>query len=142
MVEILWWVDTAIWEFKNSDFSSQMKIDWDYSLVIRYKRERDNICRTACALSFDLDEEWNICINQLQWSNDKKVSFRFHSSFNDIGFYAKLIEESFSKKWIYVYVTKIPVWLEWASYSSKAGVKYNTLSNICTAFNNKYGLEE
>lgn len=140
IVEILWWLKPAGVEFQDSVFSSKIILDWNYSLVIRYKREKDNIYHPACTLSFNLDDNWNICINQLQGSNDRNVSFRFHSSFNHISFYIKLIEESFSKNWIYIYVVDFPKCLEWASYSSKAIDRYRVLSNVCQWLNRKYWL--
>lgn len=142
IVEVLWWLKQASWEFSDSELSSKLLIDGQYALVIRYKREKDWKYHPACTLSFDEDENWNISLNQLQWSKDKHIAFRFHSSFNHISFYLKLIEESFSKRWVFVYVKNIPEWLEWASYSSNAFSSYNILRTWIIWLNKKYGLEK
>ncbi len=141
-VEILWWLNTASDEFKNSDFKWKLLIDWDYSLVIRYKREKENTTRSACTLSFDEDNKWNICINQIQWSKDKHIAFRYHSSFDNLRFYLKLIEESFSKKWVYVYIKEIPKGLESASYASNIHSTYKNLKKWLIYLNTKYNLRK
>jgi hypothetical protein len=142
MVEILWWLERSNDEFSESTYSSKLLLDWKYSLVIRYKREKDNKFHPAVTLSFDVDENENICIDQFQWSNDKHISFRFFSSFDSINFYLKLIEESFSKKWIYTYVKNIPDWLENASYASNAWKNYKKLTEWIKSLNDKYNLNK
>lgn len=142
IVEVLWWLKRAPREFWESEFSSKLLIDGQYALVVRYKREKDWTYRPACTLSFDEDDDWNICLNQLQWSKDKHIAFRFHSSFNHISFFLKLIEESFSKKWVFVYVKEVPEWLEWASYSSNAFRTYDILRTRIIWLNKKYWLEK
>lgn len=97
MVEILWWLRMASHEFSDSTFSSKMLLDGKYALVVRYKREKDGKYRPTCTLWFDADANW-VHIRQIQWSNDKSIAFRFHSSFNSTAFLLKLIEESFIKK--------------------------------------------
>lgn len=141
MVEILWWLTKAPGEFGESEYSSKILIDWEYAIVIRYKREKDGKYHPACTLSFDEDESWNVVINQIQWSKDKHIAFRFHSSFNNLAFYMKMMEETFSKRGIYVYVKDIPDWLEWASYSSKAYNSYNILRTAIIGLNRKYNLK-
>ncbi len=123
MVEILWWLHPASGEFWDSTFSSKMLLDGKYALVVRYKREKDGKYRPACTIWFDADED-GVHIRQIQWSNDKNVAFRFHSSFNTTAFLLKLIEESFIKKGIPVHTDIFPKWLENASYSSKASERY------------------
>lgn len=142
MVEILWWLEKAQSEVNQSEYSSKLLIDGDFSLVMRYKREKDGTFRPACILSFDQDNAWNIIINQLQWTKDKHIWFRFHSSFKHIEYFIKLIEESFIKKWIYVEVKNIPEWLEWASYSSKAFSSYNILRESIKRLNREYSVEK
>ena len=101
MVEVLWGMESAGTEIRDSDFSHKVLIDGQYALVMRYKREKDGTYRPACVLSFDEDEGGNITLNQLQWSHDKHIWYRFHSSFNQVGYFVKLIEESFIKKGIF-----------------------------------------
>lgn len=139
-VEILWWITNADTEVKESDYASKILIDWKYSLIMRYKREKDGKTYPACTLSFNQEDSWNICINQLQWTKTK-VSFRFNSSFNTVSYYLKLIEESFTKKWIFVYVTDFPEGLEWASYWSNAINNYIKLKNWISILNQKYWLK-
>jgi hypothetical protein len=123
MVEILGWVNIASGEFADSTYSRKMLIDGDIALVIRYRREKDNTYRPACAIGFNRIE-WGLHIQQLQWSNDKNVAFRFHSSFNTPAFLLKLIEESFIRKWILVTTELFPSGLENASYASRASERY------------------
>lgn len=141
MVELLWWVKHPQWEISDSDFSSKVLIDGEYSLVMRYKREKDGGYRPACILSFDQDNAGNIMINQLQWTKDKHIGFRFHSSFKHIEYFIKLIEESFIKKWIYVEVKNIPEWLEGVSYASQAHKTYQILSGTIHRLNKEYGVK-
>lgn len=140
MVEILWWAKEASGEFKDSEFSSKLLLDGQFALVLRYKREKDGKSYPACTLWFDEDQFGNIQVNQLQWSKDKHIAFRFHSSFNSVAYYFELLEETFLKKWIYVWVEKFPEWLEWASYSSNAYNSYNILRTAIEWLNKKYGL--
>lgn len=56
MVEILWWLKKAPGEFGDSEYSSKILIDWEYAIIIRYKREKDGKYHPACTLSFDEDE--------------------------------------------------------------------------------------
>ncbi len=123
IVEILWGIQKAPGEFSESTFSSKMILDGDIALVIRYKREKDEKYRPVCAISFNESEE-GIHIKQIQWSNDKSVAFRFHSSFKSTEFLLKLIEKSFIEKWIPVTVEQFPKWLEDASYASRASQRY------------------
>lgn len=140
LVEILGWLQSAQWEFNESEYSSKIQLDGDYALVVRYKREKDNKYHPACALSFDQDNAGNICINQVQWSKDKHSAFRFHSSFNHLEFYIQLIEETFIKNGIYVSVKDLPDGIEWASYSSKAHRSYEILQTAIIGLNSKYGV--
>jgi len=142
IVEVLWWLHEAKDEFWNSEFSNKLLLDWKYSLVIRYKREKDWSYRTACALSFDKDENGNIRVNQLTWSNDNHVAFRFNSSFNSVKFYTKLIEDTFSKKWVYVEVVDVPTWLENVANWSRANMTYTRLRNWINSLNEKYNLKK
>lgn len=142
MVEILWWIQKAQSEVDQSEYSSKVLIDGDFSLVMRYKREKDGSYRPACTLSFDQDTEGNIYINQLQWTKDKHIWFRFHSSFKHIEYFIKLIEESFIKKWIYVEVKQRPDWIESASYSSQAFWNYNILRETIKRLNSEYGVKK
>lgn len=135
MVEILGWLKSASAELSQSEYAAKLDIDGDFSLVMRYKREKDGEYYPACMLSFDQDEAGNITINQLQGTKQKTVAYRFHSSFDHIEYFIKLIEESFIKKWIYVEVRDFPEWLEGASYSSKAYQSYNTLRETIKRLN-------
>jgi hypothetical protein len=135
----LWWLKPASEEFKESELSSRLLLDWQYSLVIRYRKEKDWKYYPACALSFDLDENW-IIINQLQWSKDKKISYKFNSSFNSVHFYIDLIEQTFSSKWIFVSVTPTPKWTEEFCNESEVIKKYERLRIWIEKLNKKYWL--
>lgn len=137
MVEILWWLHVASGEFWDSYFSSKMLLDGNYAIVVRYRREKDSIYRPTCAIGFDADES-GVHIRQIQWSNDKHVAFRFHSSFNTPAFFLKVIEESFIKKWISVTVEPFPKWLEDVSYASKSRERYQILWSAVEGIRKKY----
>lgn len=139
-VEILWWLHGAEKEFEWDEFERQMKLDGDYSILLRYKREKDGKYRVAWALSYNEDESGNVMITQIQGSTDKHVAFRFHSSFDKLWFYKKVIEESFSKKGIYVEVIDLPNGLENASYSSKAWWYYDNFRRAIEWLNKKYSI--
>lgn len=138
LVEVLWWLDFSSEEFLNSSYSNKIILEWKYSLVIRYKRETDWKYHPACVLSFDEDEKWNININNFSGSKDKRVAYRFFSSFDSIKYFIKLIEESFLKKWIYVWIEDFPTWIEGASYSSNAHSNYELLRKTIKSLNFKY----
>lgn len=53
-----------------------------------------------------------IHIRQFQGSNDKKVAFRFNSSFKIEDYLVKILEESFVKKGIPVTVERFPTGIE------------------------------
>lgn len=137
MVELLWWVHSASTEFWDSSLSSKMLLDGKYALVMRYQREKDGQYRPVCTLWFNANED-GIQIRQIQWSNDKKVAFRFHSSFNTTAFLLKLIEESFLKKNIPVHAVPFPQWLEDASYSSRASERYQIFRTWIEGLKTKY----
>jgi hypothetical protein len=141
MVEILWWLHPASGEFWDSTFSSKMLLDGQYALVVRYQREKDGKYRPACTIWFDADEN-GVHIRQIQWSNDKNVAFRFHSSFNTTAFLLKLIEESFIKKGIPVNTELFPNWLENASYSSKASERYQVFRSGVEWLKMKYAKQK
>ena len=141
VVEILWWLEVASTEFSSSTFSSKLLLDGRYALVVRYRREKDWKYHPACTLSFDEKTDKSICINQIQGSNDN-IAFRFFSSFNNISFYLLLIEESFSKKWIYVYFNDDNLLLEWLSIVSRANENHKILVLWINALNKKYWLEK
>lgn len=141
MVEVLWGMSPARQEVKDSEFGHKVLIDGQYALVMRYKREKDGTYRPACVLSFDDDDEGNIMINQLQWSHDKHTWYRFHSSFNQVGYFLKLIEESFSKKWIFVEVKKHPNGIDGAVMKWWAYRNYEILSTAIEWLNRHYGLK-
>lgn len=142
MVEVLWGLKPAQSEIGESEYASKILIDGDFSLIMRYKREKNWNYHPACILSFEQDNSGNIYINQFQWTKDKHIWFRFHSSFRHIEYFIKLIEESFIKKWIYVEVKNFPEWLEWASYSSKAFWSYNILRWAIKRLNQEYKVEK
>jgi hypothetical protein len=137
MVEVLWGLKENKEEFKLSHFSEKLLLDWKYSLVIRYKREKDNKYYVAWTLSF-IFEKNKIIIMQLQWSKDKRIWFRVNSSFSNVNFYLKVLEESFSKKWFFIEVEKFPNWIEDKSISSRADYNYDLLRKWINVLNNKY----
>ena len=137
IVEVLWWIESASWEFSDSGFSHKMLIEGDFALVIRYRREKDNTYRPTCVISFDTKDD-GIYIRQIQGSNDKNVAFRFHSSFNTTAFFLKVIEDSFLKKWIPVKVESFPTWIENASYASQARERYNLFALVVRDMCYKY----
>jgi hypothetical protein len=139
-VEILWWFNNAQSEINESELSSNVLIDGKYSLVIRYNREKNWKFYPVCILSFDENKWWDICINQFQWLTNK-VAFRFYSSFDNISYFISLIEESFSKKHIFISVKDNPDWLECASNWTNAYYNYSRLRNWINALNKKYWLK-
>ena len=140
MVEVLWWIEPAKTEFEDSSFSSKVILDWQFSLVVRYKKKNWTYYPT-CALSFNMDDNWNVVINQLQWARTKSA-YKVSTSFMIVDFYVRLLEESFSKKWIYISVKSFPTWLENASYSSQAPEKYDLLRKRVMELNQKYWLKQ
>ena len=103
MVEILGWIQHAEWEFSDGSFWNSLLIDGRYALVVRYKREKEEKYRPTCALSWEVENE-KIIIKQLQWSRDKHIAYRFHSTFQGVPFFLKILEQTFFQKWIPVHL--------------------------------------
>ena len=129
IVEVLWGLLWASEEIKWDEFERKVLIDWGYALIFRYQREQDGKYRPAAIVWFDYEETTGkVVINQVQWTKDNKVAFRFNSSFNLIAFLSRLMSSSFTRKWIPVEVAESPTWVEWASYASGALEKYRALA--------------
>ena len=137
MVEILWWLKNNREEFSKSDFSEKLILDWDYSIVLRYKRERDNKSYVAGTLSFRYENNV-VIVDQLQWSKDNKIWFRVNSSFFNVDFYLDMLEKSFSQKWILIELEKSPKWIEDKSIHSKADLNYGRLRRWIEVLNSRY----
>lgn len=138
MVEILWWTQYSQSEFEQSTYSNKLLLDWQYALVIRYKREKDDTYYPAVTLSMDSDEDDKISINQLQWSKIKWIAYRFLSTFDSVNYYLKLIEESFTKKWIFVYVKVADNFYQNEWVSNNAYKNYDLLAKGIERLNTKY----
>lgn len=80
--------------------------------MFRYKREKDGKYHPACSMSFRVSDSGCIHVCQIQGSNDKKIAFRFHSSFDIHSYLIKVLEESFIKKGIPVTVERFPTGIE------------------------------
>jgi len=140
MVEILGGMDQGPHhEFNQSDRSSKMLIEGQYVLVFRYRRETDGTYRPTCSIGLDTLPGGGIHIRQFQGSNDKRVSFRFSSSFKTQEYLLKLLEESFIKKGIPVTVEHNPTGIEGASDVDQALSKYRKLSEGIAILNAKHG---
>ena len=140
IVEILWGLKNNKEEFKDSDFSDKLILDWDYSMVLRYKKEKDNKTYIAWTLSF-IYENNKVIVKQLQWSKYKNIWYKVNSSFYNVDFYLDILEKSFSKKWIYVELEDVPEWIDDSSISSKSEWNYNKLRSWIKSLNKKYKLE-
>lgn len=140
MVEILWWTQYSQSEYEQGTFNNKLLLDWQYALVIRYKREKDDTYYPAVTLSMDSDEDDNISINQLQWSKVRWIAYRFLSTFNSVSYYLHLIEESFSKKGIYVYVNLKDSFYENEWVSNNAYKNYDLLAKGINILNMKYNV--
>ncbi len=119
IAEILWGKTDAREESQKSDFSHENIIAGQYAVVLKYRREKDNKTYPAISMSYDLDDEWNVIIRQIQRAQNKKVSFRFHSSFDSNKYFMKLIQENFTDKWIKVFMP-IAEWMDWVWFRSTA----------------------
>ena len=137
-VEILWWMKHASVEFEKSSYSNKVIIDGGFAFVMRYKREWDNTYRPACSIGYDVDDAGRIVINQVQGSKDGHIAFRVHSSFNTSAYILKLLEESFLKKGIPVYMKPFPTGMEYASHASKSIERYRVLQSALIGLNTKY----
>lgn len=136
MVEILWWLERSELEFDHSTLSSKITLWWAISLVLRYKYEKDRQYRPVCVISFDA-RNGGIHIRQMQWSNDKKVSYRFHASFDTVWYYLKLLEQSFIRKWIPITFENQSEWLERGSHASQAEGRYKLLKESVQALSSE-----
>ncbi|MDD2871577.1 MAG: hypothetical protein PHS49_06315 [Candidatus Gracilibacteria bacterium] len=140
MVEILGGTQYSQSEYEQGTFSNKLLLDGQYALVIRYKREKDDTYYPAVTLSMDSDEDDNISINQLQGSKVKGIAYRFLSTFDSVSYYLKLIEESFTKKGIYVYVKVADNFYENEGVSKNAYKNYDLLAKGIERLNTKYGV--
>jgi hypothetical protein len=138
MVEILGGLESASSEFAGSYRSSKLIIDGKYALVFRYKRETDEKYHPACSVGFNLTEEGGVHIRHFQGSKDKRVAFRFSSSFETPEYLLKVLEESFMKKGIPVTVERFPDGLEGAADVHRANMKYERLRSLVEGLSRKY----
>ena len=111
IAEILGGNKDARQESMDSKYSQQNTLAAQYAIVLKYRREKDNETYPAVSMSYDIDTDGNIIIRQIQRAQNKKVSFRFHSSFDSNKYFLKLIEENFIQKGIKVFMP-IPEGLE------------------------------
>lgn len=129
MIEILWWINTSSYELSLSKWWEKILLDWKYSFLVRYKRESDETYHPSLVFSFNIDEKGNINIRQIQWTKQSKVAYRCNSSFDYINYFTEMIEDNFSKRWIYVYINKYQSWLDNAWNAEKAILRYDRLAN-------------
>jgi len=142
MIEILWWINTSSYEFNLSDGWEKILLDWKYAMIFRYKRETDEIYYPSFIFSFDIDDYGNICIKQIQWTKQRKVAYRYSSSFDSIKYITDMIEENFSKNWVYVYVNRFQSGLEDAWNTCRAFWSYERLDKEIRLLNFKYDLQK
>lgn len=119
IAEILGWEQDARQESMGSKYNQQNTLAGQYAVVLKYKREKDNETYPAVSMSYDIDTDGNIIIRQIQRAQNKKISFRFHSSFDSNKYFLKLIEENFTQKGIKVFMP-IPEGLDGAWFRSTA----------------------
>lgn len=127
IAEILWGDNTAIDEVRLWEKAEKVLIEGKYSIVLRYKRESNDEAYPAVVLGFDISEENDVIIRHIQGVKQNRISYRFSSSFDTFGYFVKLIEENFTKKWIRVWLPAVPTNLDSASYGAQSPYKYEQL---------------
>lgn len=118
IAEILGWEKDAREEIKESHFSEDILLDGSFAIVLKYKREKDERTYPAIFMSYDIDEDWNVLIKQVTRAQNKKISFRFNSSFDSIWYFLTLIRQNFTNKWIKVSMSR--EWMDGAWFRSHA----------------------
>lgn len=94
-------LDTWTWKW----FVRNMDLDWDHSIVIKY----DWVW--AHALSFDLDDDWKLVVNQIQWSNSK-YWYKVWVSLQVVRFYVEFFKLNVLWNISWFEVVKQPKWLD------------------------------
>ena len=94
-------------------------LGWSNAIVLKYRREKDGKTYPAVSMSYDFDDDWNVIIRQIQRAQNKKVSFRFHSSFESNRYFIDFIRDNFTNKGIRVEMP-IPEWMDWVWFRSTA----------------------
>ena len=116
IAEILWWEHLASIEIQDSFKWKDILIEWEYAIVLRYKREKDNQTYPAIVMWFDITDDSEIIIRHIQGTKQKKIAYRFASSFDYVSYLITLIRENFTDRWVHVSLPSVPTNLEWASY--------------------------
>lgn len=137
LVEIAGWLSHAEWEFSKGDFWNSLIIDGEYALIIHYKRESNNVYYPACVLSWDITDH-GIILKQLQWSRNKSVAYRFHSTFQSVPFFLWVLEQSFFQKGIPVKLEQFPTWVEDGAHNSRAFARYEQMAEWLRVLHEKY----
>ena len=135
IAEILGGNKDARQESMDSKYSQQNTLAAQYAIVLKYRREKDNETYPAVSMSYDIDTDGNIIIRQIQRAQNKKVSFRFHSSFDSNKYFLKLIEENFIQKGIKVFMP-IPEGLEASWFRSTAIQEFEDIQRKLENLNN------
>lgn len=111
------------------------KTDWANNCVLFYNKKW--LSYPASVMWFD-ENHGEIILNQIQWTKDKKVSFRVDSSFDVWKFYLRFLEENFFKNGIPVSLN--PDWRK-NFMSVRSLENYNSIDQIMQAMKKKYNLE-
>lgn len=135
VAEILGWEKPAWAEIMGSDDGEKVLLEGDYSVVLRYKREKNKKHYPAVVMWFDTDEKWNIIIRHIQWVKQNRISYRFWAWFDTFGYFTELIKQNFTDKWLQVSLPVVPTNLEWASYSAQSPIKYQELAKKLDTLN-------
>lgn len=128
IAEILGWEYGAWNEVQKSFKWSEIPLEWEYAIILRYKREKDKKTYPAIVMGFDIKKDTNsIVIRHIQGTKEKRIAYRFASGFDYVWYLVKLIQENFTEKWIYVYLPNVPINLESASYWAQSIKMYDAL---------------
>ena len=137
LVEIAGGIYHAEWEFSGGTYWNSLIIDGKYALIIHYKRESSNIYTPTCVLSWDTTDD-GIILKQLQWSRNKSVAYRFHSTFQSVPFFLWVLEQSFFQKGIPVKLEQFPTWVENWAHNSRAFSRYEQMAEWLRILHEKY----
>jgi len=128
VAEILWWERPASKEVLWSFNWEQVTIDWQYAIVLRYRRERDGKSYPAVVMWYDIwDQNNEVIIRHIQKIPQKKIAYRFNSGFDCFSYFWNFMKQNFTDNGMKISMPIIPIWLDGCDHHSQLYVNYDQL---------------
>lgn len=137
VVEILGAQESAQKEFDSSNYFAKSIVFWgNKAFLLRYKDKKTQKYYPVAYMSYEEDANGDIHIIAIQWTKERKVSYRVYSTFRVFDFFLKLVEENFSRKGKKVTIDDMPDGLESVGEKTRASERYEVFQRQLWILNN------